>query len=126
MKNKKYIVKDRIISLMFKIALLFPFIIVIKYFIGYRISVYVDALLTLVLFIHIIVLKTIKEKPVKLYYSMLIIFLVILLCGTILPGFEYLGKIKTIYAELLYIIPSIIYVSLYIYYYKKGYISLLD
>lgn len=62
MKNKKYIVNDRIISLMFKIALLFPFIIVIKYFMGYRISVYVDAALTLVLFIHIIVLKLLRKN----------------------------------------------------------------
>lgn len=128
MKKKKLekTINSKIFKLITFISLLLPVLILIRFMLGYRIIIYIDLVLTIILYIILLIQWVQKKKRYGLYKGALIIFLIILLSGILLPGLEYLGFLKTLYADLLYTVPALIYISFYIYYYKKGYVNLND
>lgn len=124
--NMKKTINNKILKLTTYISLMIPVLIFIRYILGYRMIIFVDLFLTLILLTLLAILWIQKNKSHKLYKSVLIVFMLVLFSGILLPGIEYLGNLKTLYADLLYIFPGIIYISFYIFYYKKGYITLND
>lgn len=126
MKNLDKKINIRILKLISFISLLLPILIIARFLLGYRVIIYIDLVLSITLYILLLIVWFQKNKRYSFYKWSLIMFIIIMLSGILLPGLEYLGFIKTLYADLLYIVPGLIFVSFYIYYYKKGYVNLSD
>ena len=126
MNNKENKINIKIFRLISYIALLLPVLIVIRYILGYRVIIFIDLFLTIVLYVFLSIFWIQKKKKYGIYKAAIIIFIIILGSGVFLPGLEYLGFHKTLYADLLYIVPSLIYIVFYIYYCNKGYVDLSD
>ena len=126
MYNNKRQINNKIFKLTTYISLILPVLILIRFMLGYKVIIFVDLFLTLILLVSLTMLWVQKNKSYKLYKISLILFLLVLLSGILLPGIEYLGIMKTLYADLLYCFPAIIYISFYVYYYKKGFITSND
>lgn len=124
--NMKKRINNKILKLTTYISFTIPVLIFIRYLLGYRMIIFVDLFLTFTLLSLLIILWFQKNKSYKLYKSSLILFLLVVSSGILLPGFEYLGELKTLYADLLYIFPGLVYISFYVIYYKKGYITPFD
>ena len=126
MYNNKRQINNKIFKLTTYIFLILPVLILIRFMLGYKVIIFVDLFLTLILLVSLTMLWVQNNKSYKLYKISLILFLLVLLSGILLPGIEYLGIMKTLYADLLYSFPAIVYISFYIYYYKKGFITSND
>ena len=124
--NSNKQVNHKILKLITYISFILPVLIIIRFLLGYKVIVYVDIFMTLILHLFLIIQSLSKNESYKLYKLIMITFMLILISGLILPGIEYLGKIKTLYADLLSLVPAVLYISFYIYYFKKGLISLND
>lgn len=124
-KDKKT-VNNKILKLVFYTSFLLPLLILGRYLLGYRVIIFADLFLTFLLYINLIILKVKNNEDYNLYKISLISFLLIIISGLFLPGFEYLGLMKTLFADLLYLIPGIIFMSFYLYFYKKGFVNISD
>ncbi|HHT55832.1 MAG TPA: hypothetical protein GX012_04625 [Acholeplasma sp.] len=126
MKNLDKKINIRILKLISFISLLLPILIIARFLLGYRMIIYIDLVLSITLYILLMTVWFQKRKRYSIYKWALIIFIIILISGILLPGLEYLGFTKTLYADVLYLVPGLIFASFYIYYYKKGYVNLSD
>lgn len=126
MKNLDKKINIRILKLISFISLLLPILIIARFLLGYRMIIYIDLVLSITLYILLMTVWFQKRKRYSIYKWALIIFIIILISGILLPGLEYLGFTKTLYADVLYLVPGLIFAPFYIYYYKKGYVNLSD
>lgn len=126
MYKEEKTVNNKILKLIFYNSILLPLLILGRYLLGYRLIIFVDLFLMIILYINLIILKVRENKDYNIYKMSLILFLINVISGLLLPGFEYLGFMKTLFADLLYLIPGIIFMSFYIYSYKKGFVNISD
>lgn len=118
--KKEYNIK--MFNAIFTIVLFIPILLLIKYLLGYKLIVYIEAFIYLILLT--LIFKFNSKRPYKLYKSILIIYLIFIINSIYIVSFDFKGIKETIFYEILSLIPAIYYVIIFTYYLKTNKINI--